>query len=319
MAAEQKQRCTNCKCWRLPEDFIGARGDTVKRCKKCRDKDGAQKKKDHVREKRNAKQREMKYYEVYREKKRAEDEGAYLARNAEVMRAWRERNDEHLRCWRKSNAKYMLAHCKSSGLKKGLVWELEEQQALDMLASPCRYCGLLPEDRVNGIDRVNSSVGYVPSNCVPCCKTCNMMKGCLDPATFVTRCRHIAGSVDAPEAWVDHSPCSFSAYAERAARKGLAFEIDSEYYASVQALPCTYCRRACGLGMGIDRVDNSAGYVPSNCAPCCGECNCMKRDLDGDTFAAACRRVAAREWAADPFIVTSTFHNLHCMRRPTAV
>ena len=313
--AETKQRCTNCKCWRLPEDFIGARGIPVKRCKKCRDKDDAQKKKEHVREKRNARQREMKYYETHREKKRAEDEGAFLARNAEVMRAWRGKNADHLANWKRNSVNYMLDATKRSAVAKGLEWSLENAERLMEL--PCRYCGTLPEDRVNGIDRINSGVGYVPSNCVPCCKTCNMVKGCLDPATFFERCRHIAGTVDAPDAWVDHTPCSYSAYAERAARKGLEFEIDAEYYAGVQGRPCHYCRRECGLGMGIDRVDNGLGYIASNCVPCCGECNCMKRGLGGDDFLEACRKVAAA-CHEDPSLSASTFRNKNCMRRPVS-
>ena len=37
---------------------------------------------------------------------------------------------------------------------------------------PCFYCGTVS----NGIDRVDSSKGYVDGNCLPCCKTCNLMK-----------------------------------------------------------------------------------------------------------------------------------------------
>ena len=28
----------------------------------------------------------------------------------------------------------------------------------------------------NGIDRVDSNIGYIFENCVPCCKLCNMAK-----------------------------------------------------------------------------------------------------------------------------------------------
>ena len=73
-----------------------------------------------------------------------------------------------------------------------------------MIFEPCFYCGLIGGNttydtecyegnyknkehfskhrvsdeivRHNGIDRIDSSVGYVPGNVVPCCKYCNMAK-----------------------------------------------------------------------------------------------------------------------------------------------
>jgi hypothetical protein len=50
--------------------------------------------------------------------------------------------------------------------------------------SDCHYCGVQPERtlrkytqfRWNGIDRIDSSKGYVDGNVVPCCKTCNELK-----------------------------------------------------------------------------------------------------------------------------------------------
>ena len=35
---------------------------------------------------------------------------------------------------------------------------------------------------------------------------------------------------------------------------------------------------------GIDRKDNSLGYIYNNCAPCCSLCNYMKRSLSVETF-----------------------------------
>ena len=37
---------------------------------------------------------------------------------------------------------------------------------------PCFYCGTVS----NGIDRVNSSKGYIDENCLPCCTPCNLAK-----------------------------------------------------------------------------------------------------------------------------------------------
>ena len=76
------KKCNNCKCWREIGEFIGSNGIEVKRCLKCREKDTIQKQKPEVREKRNAIQKEKKYYQAYRDKKRTEDEEGFLKHNA---------------------------------------------------------------------------------------------------------------------------------------------------------------------------------------------------------------------------------------------
>ena len=41
---------------------------------------------------------------------------------------------------------------------------------------PCHYCGDVVVHSGGGVDRIDSSVGYVEGNVVPCCPTCNVMK-----------------------------------------------------------------------------------------------------------------------------------------------
>lgn len=41
---------------------------------------------------------------------------------------------------------------------------------------PCFYCGIIDAEKFNGIDRVDSSVGYIFANCVSCCWNCNDLK-----------------------------------------------------------------------------------------------------------------------------------------------
>jgi len=45
---------------------------------------------------------------------------------------------------------------------------------------------------------------------------------------------------------------------------------------------------------GIDRVDNTSGYVPGNTVSCCIVCNSMKRDFQEDVFLDRVRRIARR-------------------------
>jgi hypothetical protein len=101
-------KCSNCPRRCPAEAFVGRSGATVKRCQKCRDKDAKQKKRPDLVAKRNARQRERKYYTAHRAKKRTEDEAGYLAHNAAIMRAWVSRNKDHLSKWRTKNVAHRL-------------------------------------------------------------------------------------------------------------------------------------------------------------------------------------------------------------------
>lgn len=49
-----------------------------------------------------------------------------------------------------------------------------------LIRSNCHYCGTSGSNKYgyNGIDRIDSKGGYTEDNVVPCCKHCNMAKGC---------------------------------------------------------------------------------------------------------------------------------------------
>jgi hypothetical protein len=72
--------------------------------------------------------------------------------------------------------------------KKSFALDLKEFSA--MAASPCFYCGGLPQTIFvgkiihNGIDRLDNTVGYTVENCVPACKHCNRAKGTLSLSEF---------------------------------------------------------------------------------------------------------------------------------------
>ncbi len=61
--------------------------------------------------------------------------------------------------------------------KRGYAFELSIEQARVMFSAPCMYCHYPPRGEFNGIDRVDNAKGYLPENCVPCCKWCNRAKG----------------------------------------------------------------------------------------------------------------------------------------------
>ena len=55
-----------------------------------------------------------------------------------------------------------------------------------IILQPCYYCGGRHVDLVlNGVDRVDSKGSYSIENSVPCCKTCNFMKGSMGKREFL--------------------------------------------------------------------------------------------------------------------------------------
>jgi len=76
---------------------------------------------------------------------------------------------------------YPYCGYKSAASRKGLIFGLTSGQVYAMFESPCVYCDTEGSNNCkgfayNGIDRVDSAVGYVARNCVPCCWNCNRMK-----------------------------------------------------------------------------------------------------------------------------------------------
>jgi predicted HAD superfamily Cof-like phosphohydrolase len=75
----------------------------------------------------------------------------------------------------------------------GVKFNLTRSQFIKLCESPCHYCGKMNSNcsksingdwNYNGIDRVDSCIGYSIENCVPCCKFCNFMKKDLDYNEF---------------------------------------------------------------------------------------------------------------------------------------
>ena len=64
---------------------------------------------------------------------------------------------------------------RSRSKRKKRIFEIDFEFAKNLFLSDCFYCGVKP-DPMNGIDRINSSIGYIKDNCVACCELCNSMK-----------------------------------------------------------------------------------------------------------------------------------------------
>lgn len=126
----------------------------------------------------------------------------WAAANPTYQRDWarRKRQDPDYRKqisaktrqWQKRNPiKNALLQYRNSAKHKGLILDLTEQQQIALITSPCYYCGHQP-DPVNGIDRIDSNSGYLPTNTVPACRQCNIAKLTYSVSDFIAWVRRVA-------------------------------------------------------------------------------------------------------------------------------
>lgn len=101
----------------------------------------------------------------------------------------------------------ILCMYKHAAKKRGMSWELSDEEFFKITKSPCFYTGWLPDNVhktqsgneiyiYNGIDRLDSSKGYTKDNCVPCHKIVNRMKSDLTYDEFIRVIRAIINKID---------------------------------------------------------------------------------------------------------------------------
>jgi len=94
---------------------------------------------------------------------------------------------------------YVYNFYRYSAVKRNLSFELSPEQFFSLTQNVCHYCGTPPsnisspkKDRrcgesfvYSGIDRIESAEGYSMSNCVPCCRICNVAKSNMNYYDFL--------------------------------------------------------------------------------------------------------------------------------------
>jgi len=101
------------------------------------------------------------------------------------------RNRNYLEEKKANLEKYLLSYIQCAKARN-IAFELTKEQFEQLVITACYYCGSYNDKEVVGIDRLNSSKNYTLENCVPCCKTCNFMKGTLSKNAFITQAHKIA-------------------------------------------------------------------------------------------------------------------------------
>jgi len=90
----------------------------------------------------------------------------------------------------KSKINTSYANYKKSCVKRNLKLNISEPEYTNILTYPCNYCGCFNQG-ANGIDRLHSELHYEIDNIVPCCKTCNSLKGTLTLLQFRQKMKNI--------------------------------------------------------------------------------------------------------------------------------
>ena len=91
---------------------------------------------------------------------------------------------------------HIILQYKRHARDRNLSWNLTYEQVEKIIQEPCFYCGTEKSNHKvtknckegydhNGIDRIDSSVGYEPNNVVSCCKICNYAKSNLTKDDFI--------------------------------------------------------------------------------------------------------------------------------------
>ena len=90
------------------------------------------------------------------------------------------------------NACYRTIVKKNEKLKERESLWISIEEMIDMHKMDCIYCGTNYTEsnnwqgyKHNGIDRVNSSKGYIHGNVQPCCRVCNTIKGEMNHSDFI--------------------------------------------------------------------------------------------------------------------------------------
>ncbi len=184
----------------------------------------------------------------------------------------------------------------------------------------------------NGVDRLDNSQGYTVDNCVTACSSCNFAKGGRSIADFHlwltqlgefrradnqerrdVRLRLIRRIGDefpyqqiSKPSWLPLQERSwhnaYSQYKGNAKSRNLSFSISIELASHFFSQPCFYCgyttvqnaeaETSFALG-GIDRLDNTRGYLADNCVPCCMHCNLAKHTQSQQDFSEWLDRISS--------------------------
>ena len=107
------------------------------------------------------------------------------------------------------------------------------------------------------------------------------------------------------DAGIANSNYTYRQYKKNARDRGYEFKITEEQFRAITQQNCFYCdcppryiKKKCPTyngshyANGIDRIDNTKGYILDNCVPCCKICNNAKWGLPYNEFILWVKRIS---------------------------
>lgn len=273
------------------------------------------------------------YCQKYRAKRLEEDPVAFRKQQSESHAAWSERNQDKVKAQQikttidpERKIKMVVNSARARGIE--VVTE-DREKLMAKLEQPCHYCGIAPSPggKLNGLDRVDSTQGYLDKNTVPCCATCNSMKGPFTKDVFVS---HVRDDICKYKNMCEYKEVESTPYtlppvfggradlrvAEKKEKKDL---LTTDEKVHIWSSPCYMCGRT--PSMGIDREDASGDYTADNSRPCCSDCNYMKKDLRLDICMGHIARIYAhtKMWVIKDIMDEPLLTFGDCIRNPVAL
>lgn len=148
--------------------------------------------------------------------------------------------------------------------------------------------GLKTCEPCRGKDRSRLKPNTETHNCCSCCKKMKPIEEFKSDRTCMTCFKKRK-----------NPKRRLNTYKKDAKRRGYEWALTDDHALKLFLLPCHYCNAFEGLN-GIDRQNNSLGYVDGNCVPCCETCNFGKLKLAESNFLEMCLKVTAHRF---PWVV----------------
>jgi 5-methylcytosine-specific restriction endonuclease McrA len=210
---------------------------------------------------------------------------------------------------------------KRNATKRAITFCLSKDNFKLTTSSNCFYCGDKPYQIMskshskkrsvidyssyvyNGVDRVDSNLGYHMDNIVACCWKCNIAKNDMSVEEFRSQIKKIVAykkmdkyfnismiDIDSKLFVRSGIKSAMSAYRRHAVNRAISFELSLlQFYALSKSIcfycgeePSNLCRRY--TYNGIDRLDSKLGYTMNNVVPCCKRCNISKASMSVEEF-----------------------------------
>lgn len=210
---------------------------------------------------------------------------------------------------------------------RSLLFTLTENDFEKLIIKPCYYCGFVSNTRLNGIDRMNNNKGYILSNCISCCKMCNIIKNMQHPNEFLDKVdiinnyvlNNISIKTEYIKKWDGYlskaNRETYKDYKLHCDRRKLSFFLTEKEYDKLVNGKCYLCgiEKLSNHTNGIDRFDSTIrSYTLENSRSCCGHCNLMKGMLSYSDFIMKCIQINKYNCDRTIFNYIPAYSNMKC-------